>query len=594
MTKILAFDSIYMATPFRKLYTALISKMLNQGKTVNNRLILYRLDKDNIFLRDEKNVSGMAVEVHKDRIDALSLKFYKHLEKSKSNNALSIKNVALYALHTRQVKLKLASILSCALRLRRVLNDNQGSLEIITDRQTVSIMEEAFSFLNYSPSNITWKINGFLTSCLTVNSLVMRFAALAKMFVVSSNLPREYFYKHVDYNAPTVLITMPKRRPEDFFSIYIEEFSARFNIVVYSMGFLDITPDNYKRIKIKKTIRAMRGVFNMKNMCWTSSSYIADILLIYKNHANLSMSIDVVNSIFYNKIDAHISRLQTSVVDNYLASKAKSNGVFILGDIFEEIYYCDAVVCSSKSRNTESVNLALAPGGSVAYKGSNSMINYRLKNFNNKQDGYLHKLLGVDTQRKIVFYASDPSKEESQRYLTEKFLFIYFSQYRDFVFVVKTHSQDNGMITNFAYIDSGKPENVILIGDIAQKSKLISKELRLFEEFDFNAAITSCDGFLTVSSSSILQALMLGIKAGIVDMFNNGYFDYLVNHKAAFLVKSEKSLRDFLNNKNLDISDDTLRYCGLKNEEQEFDVGEHLLECLKSPKNIQKKHQKLI
>jgi hypothetical protein len=594
MTKVLAFDSMYMIAPFGKLYTASIRKILNQRKSINNRLVLYRLDKDNTFLRDERNVSGMAVEVHKDHIDALSLKFYKHLGKSRSSNILSMKKVDLYGLHTRQVKLKLASILICAIKIRKHSNDNQDVLEIITDRQTVAIMKEAFSFLNYSSSNITWKINGILTSCITVNSLTMRFASLAKMIVSPSSLPREYYYKHVDYSAPTVLITMPKRRPQDFFSLYIEEFSARFNILVYSMGYLDITPDNYKRIEIKRTIGALRGVFNIKNMCWTSSSYIADILLIYKNHANLSTSIDVVNSIFHNRIDAHISRLQTTVVDNHLASKARTNSVFILGDIFEEIYYCDAAVCSSKSRNTESVNLALVPGGSVAYKGSNSLINYRLKNFDDKRDRYLHKLLEVDTRKKMVFYASDPSKEESQRYLTEKFLFGYFCVLKEFVLVVKTHSQDNGLITHYAYLDSGKPENVILIGDIAQKRRIISKELCLFEEFDFNAAIKSCDGFLTASSSSILQALTLGIKAGIVDMFNNGYFDYLVSHKATFLVNSETSLRDFLKNESLVISEDALRYCGLKNENQEFDVGEHLLECLReSDKNNQKKYPKI-
>jgi hypothetical protein len=280
------------------------------------------------------------------------------------------------------------------------------------------------------------------------------------------------------------------------------------------------------------------------------------------------------------KIDAHVSRLQTNVVDNYLAIEARRRGVFILGDIMEEIFYCDSAVCSSKTENTESLKLALANGGKVAYKGSNSLIKYRLKNFSNEQDRYLHKLLGVDTQKKIIFYASDPSKEESQRYLTEKFLIDYFSRIKEFVFVMKTHSQDNGKVTNYAYLDSGKPSNVILIGDITQRGKIISKQFILFDEFDFNAAITSSDGFLTTSSSSILQALILGVKTGIVDIFNNGFYDYLINYKATMLINSEESLRYFLENKKLDISDDILSYCGLKNENEEFDVGGHLLKCL--------------
>jgi len=580
MTKILSFDSMFIANPLKKVYMALVGKILNGKETTNSRLILYRLDQDNVLIRDKRNVSGMAIGAHQDHIDFMSIKFYQYLEKSGSCDSISIKNLELYKLYTRQVKLKLASLLRCAYRIKNLSIDSEENIEIITDRQTVSIMEEAFLFLNYAPNNIKWKVNGFLTAYITINSLIMRFASLVNMFISPSNLPKEYFYKHVDSNAPTVLITMPKRRTEYFFSTYVEKFSSQFNIVLYSMGFLHITPNNYKRIKIKRTTGALHGIFNIKNLCWSSDSYIADILLIFKNHANLSMSIDVVNSIFSNKIDAHVSRLQTNVVDNYLAIEARRRGVFILGDIMEEIFYCDSAVCSSKTENTESLKLALANGGKVAYKGSNSLIKYRLKNFSNEQDRYLHKLLGVDTQKKIIFYASDPSKEESQRYLTEKFLIDYFSRIKEFVFVMKTHSQDNGKVTNYAYLDSGKPSNVILIGDITQRGKIISKQFILFDEFDFNAAITSSDGFLTTSSSSILQALILGVKTGIVDIFNNGFYDYLINYKATMLINSEESLRYFLENKKLDISDNILSYCGLKNYNEEFDVGVHLLKCM--------------
>ena len=346
------------------------------------------------------------------------------------------------------------------------------------------------------------------------------------------------------------------------------------------MGFLKNTPKNYKRKKIKRTIGSLSGLFNLKNIGWSIDSYIADILLIYKNHSNLSTSIDVVRSIFSNKIDAHISRLQTSVVDNYLAIEAKRRGVYILGDVFEEVYYCDSAVCSSESENTESLKLALADGGKVTYKGSNSLINYRLKNFSEKQIHYLHDLLEVDNHKQIIFYASDPLKEESQRYLTEKFLISFFSRMKGFVFVIKTHPQDNGKISNYAYIDSAKPSNVILIGDKTQRDKIVSDHFLLFDEFDFNGAVSTCDGFLTSSSTSILQALVLGIKTGIVDKFNNGYFDYLVNYKAVMFIKNEESLRHFLEIKKLDISDKVFSYCGLKNEKEKFDIGGHLLKCL--------------
>ena len=67
-----------------------------------------------------------------------------------------------------------------------------------------------------------------------------------------------------------------------------------------------------------------------------------------------------------------------------------------------------------------------------------------LENFSNRQDQYLHKLLEIDPQNKIVFYASDPSKEEGQRYLTEKFLIDCFLRIKEFFLVIKTHPQDSG------------------------------------------------------------------------------------------------------------------------------------------------------
>ena len=89
----------------------------------------------------------------------------------------------------------------------------------------------------------------------------------------------------------------------------------------------------------------------------------------------------------------------------------------------EEIFYCDAAICSSKSEFTEATKLALDDTNKIIFKGSNSNINYRLSNFNAKEDRYLNQLIGVEHEKKVIFYASDPSKEESQRYLTEKFLF---------------------------------------------------------------------------------------------------------------------------------------------------------------------------
>ena len=287
----------------------------------------------------------------------------------------------------------------------------------------------------------------------------------------------------------------------------------------------------------------LSGFFKLQYLSFDAQSYIADTLLIFKNHANLNMSIDAVNALLENNIDIHITRLQTNVLDNYLAIKARQKGVFILGDIQEEIFYCDAAVCPSQSEFTESVKLALADHRKITFRDSNSLIQYRLSNFNNNDERYLNRLLKIDHHQKIIFYASDPSKEESQRYLIEKFLFNYFANNSEFTFVLKTHTQDDGKITNYAYLDSGQPSNIFLIGDATQRTKIASKEFNIFNEFDFNSAIATSDGFLTSSSSSILQALALDIKSGIVDLFNNGFYDYLVEYDAVKACKFGEKFR---------------------------------------------------
>ena len=72
-----------------------------------------------------------------------------------------------------------------------------------------------------------------------------------------------------------------------------------------------------------------------------------------------------------------------------LALEARERGVFILGDIMEEIFYCDSAIFSSESENTEPSRLALTRNSKVSIGGSNSLIKYRLKNFTEKQPHYL-------------------------------------------------------------------------------------------------------------------------------------------------------------------------------------------------------------
>mgnify|MGYP006090457053 CR=1 FL=1 len=580
MTNILAFDSLHIVNPLRIIYLFFVQIILKKKLNSKNRLVLYRLDKDNIFIRDKRNLSGISVGVHTSDIDALSIRFYRYLNEKNSCDKIKIKDQKLYNLYTRQVKLKLEGLLRCAHRIQKLNDDQVGDLEIISDSQTISIMKEVFLFLNFSSKKIKLKSNFFLTICISFNSIIMRAAAIVKMIIIPTDLPKEYFYKYINSEVPSILITMPKRAPEIFYESYVKKLENNFNIFIYSLGLWKDTPKGYRRLKINTKLELLHGLFKFNYLWCNSQSYIADILIIFKSHSNLRMSIDVVNSLLSNKIDVLINRQQTNVLENFLAIEARRKKIFIYGDIMEEIFDCDFGVCSSESEFTDSVKLALIDNNKIVFKGSNSLIKYRLSNFINNRDRYLHRLLGIDLNKKIIFYASDPNKEQSQRYLIEKFLFKYFSDKTEFFLVMKTHSQDDGKITNYAFLDAGRPSNTILIGDLKQKKKIASKRFKIYEDFDFHSAIANCDGFLTATSSSILEALVIGTKAGVIDFFGNGFYNYLIKYNAVSLINNDKSLTYFLSNNQSNVTNETLHYCGLKNE-NEFNIEGHIKKSLR-------------
>ena len=586
MNRILAFDSIFIINPLRKIYFILLNLLINEKQTTKDRLLLYRLDKENRFLTDKRNVSAIPFGFDENHINKMTIKFYRFLESSSIREDLLINNISLYQIHTRQVTLKLKGILECSYRIINYLKNNKATTEIITDRQTISVIKEAFHFLDYNPDNIKFRSNFFLTTCITINSLIMRFAAIIKMFISTSKIPEEYFYKYASSSAPTVVLTGPKNKPEDFFSTYVNNLSDRFNIILYNLGSSNFLPNNFKKVKIKKTRRYLHGLFNVKNICLSLGSYISDILLINKNHSELNKSLDIVDSIYLNKIDIIISNKQTLVLDNYLALEAKRKGILVLADIFEEVYYCNEAIIPSKIDYKDTLSLALEKNGKVTFKGQNDLIRYRLKKTKNINKNYLRTLFNIDVKKRIIFFASDPLKEESQRYMTEQFLINYFSNNKDFVLFIKTHHQDNGNITNKAFINCGRPSNVMLIGDIKQKNNIKSKDFFLFDQFDFGAAILSSNRFLTKSSTSILEALALGVNSGVIDQFNNGHFKELINCKAITYIYNKNSLTGFLDKEKLNTSNEILSYCGLSKNNKNFDIEDYVLKCLKKYKEI--------
>lgn len=583
MNKYLSFDSSFIISPFREIYIFIIKIFISFNKHSKNKLFLCRLDKNDVFLKHELNVSDTATSIDKYGVDAQSVKFYRNLKKLNIVNKLKIANESLYELYPRQVKLKLGGVVKCVHKIQKILEYKSDKIEIITDFQTAEVFKQTFSFLNFSTDKIYWNTSFILSLPIILNSIAMRFLAFIKFIFVSSKLPKEYFYKYVNRSSPTIILTMPMRKPEYFFESYISKFK-RSNIVLYSCGKFNKIPKEYQIKKVKsKTNKIIKGFFNFKNIGFNLESYITDILLIYKDHADLTVSIDIVNEILSHKVDAVISRNQTLPLEVYLVKKAKEKNIFILADLMEEVYYCDAIACPTKFDLHETAKLALVKNGKILIKKRNDLIKYRLKNFNESEKNYLHDKLKLDKKKKLIFYASNPMKnDERQRYLTEKFLINYFSLKEEFILIIKTHRQDIGKVTSTAYEDNHKPSNVILIGDINLKRNFKPNNFKFFDNFDFNSAIKSSNGFLTISSTSILQAIMLNIKAGVIDTFNYGHHKNLIKLNVVKLINNYESLEKFLENADNSISEQTLNNLGLNiiDLNNDFDLEKELFKLL--------------
>ena len=163
MTNILCFDSIHIIKPLRIIYLRIIQRLLEVTNTPEKRLILYRLDIENLFIRDDRNISGIPITVNAENIDALSIKFYRYLEKTGGCPEITIKNQPLFSLYTRQMKLKLAEVLKCAYRIINTANESSQVLEIVSDKQTIEIIKQAFIFLEYKSNKIKWTSKKSLT-----------------------------------------------------------------------------------------------------------------------------------------------------------------------------------------------------------------------------------------------------------------------------------------------------------------------------------------------------------------------------------------------------------------------------------------------
>ena len=110
MANILSFDTLFIVKPLRKIYIKFVSLLSSSHNQSGIKVILYRLDQDNLLLRKDGNLSGISIGIQQSKIDALSIEFYKHLTQSESLNKISIHKIPLLQLYTRQTKSCLRNI----------------------------------------------------------------------------------------------------------------------------------------------------------------------------------------------------------------------------------------------------------------------------------------------------------------------------------------------------------------------------------------------------------------------------------------------------------------------------------------------------
>ena len=75
MANILSFDSLFIVKPLRKIYINFISFLSSSHNQSDIKVILYRLDQDNLLLRKDGNLSGISIGIQQSKIDALSIEF---------------------------------------------------------------------------------------------------------------------------------------------------------------------------------------------------------------------------------------------------------------------------------------------------------------------------------------------------------------------------------------------------------------------------------------------------------------------------------------------------------------------------------------
>ena len=199
----------------------------------------------------------------------------------------------------------------CALRIQQWIKGSESKFVVVTDRQSACILKEAISFIGEESDNINWKPSALLTLIISLNSFSCGSGDSEYVPIRQSTSRRVLLSTLATIHQRSC--SQAQRIDRPIFSLYVENFNPSFNIILYCCGKLGPSPSGFERI-INSPKTFYQRPFNLNYSFLNSTSYIADILIIYKNHADLKRSLDVSDGIFKRKVDAHISRCQTNLL----------------------------------------------------------------------------------------------------------------------------------------------------------------------------------------------------------------------------------------------------------------------------------------
>ena len=464
-----------------------------------------------------------------------------------NNNSIGThRDLQVEDLYARQVKVKLTEFLRASLQLRDWLALRSGTKTIISDSQTITMLRYAFEFFGHEADNVNFTVSNSLTCIVHLNSCILR---IASFFLALSGVfyGRKTYFVRENTGKPRVLVSLPNKIGGEFYSNYVKKLEGLFELVVLPLDSLEEELPNYvvRRTDRYVTLRNFKMLFGS---LIGGVGLLRDYAIVQTNVRYFFAALNTVDYIFANeKISFLLNRQQVKMVNNALVLAAADRNIPVVAHVFEEVYYYDAVLLPSKdyASNCLMPNLVDKPS---AMGMRAPLMATRFSDIKTLDGSYLRKVLDLDDARKVVLYASDPGAlvmTPKQCASVDLFLMSYFAMHSGYTFVVKIHPSDDGLAMHRAYLRAGEPENILLVADSSRKARSAT-HFKVFSTFDFNSALVSCDAFLTSTSSSALQAAMLGVKTGIVDTVNHGLFRDLVVMEGAKLIFDSASLHNFL------------------------------------------------